>query len=318
MMNMDFKHGTVYSIEEINSLAKKNQAEFLGDCEEEFHGKVRLAVGEILTKAPHGGVIMLAGPSSAGKTTTSMILRRSFEAMGRQAVKVSLDDFFLPAEETPFDENGERDFEGIAALDLSEFKRCLASLARTGQCDMPKFDFKTKRPSPYRQHIQIDDDDFLIIEGLHALNPLLTPKTDEITVVKLLLNIESAVEFDGKICTGQGLRMFRRLVRDTRFRSISVEDCLDLWDNVLDGERKNIIPYAALSDITIDSFHKSEPGIIGARALPMLKTITKDSPHYRMAAQYITLLEQVYKLDRDLLSADSLLTEFVGGGSYEY
>lgn len=317
-MNMDFKHGAVYFLEEINALARENQTKFLNDCEQEFRGKVSFALGEILKRAPHGGVIMLAGPSSAGKTTTSMILRRSFEAMGRQAVKVSLDDFFLPADETPLDENGERDFEGIAALDLPEFKRCLVSLGKTGQCDMPKFDFKTKRPSDKRQHIQIDDDDFIIIEGLHAINPALLPKTNDIPVVKLLLNVESAVGYAGEIYTGQGLRMFRRLVRDTRFRSISVEDCLDLWDNVLDGERKNIIPYAPLSDITIDSFHKSELGIIGAMALPLLKTVEKNSPHYHLAAHYLPLLEQVYKLNKELLSSDSLLTEFVGGGSYEY
>lgn len=318
MMNMDFKRDAVYSVEEINTLAKNNQPQFLNDCEGEFHSKVSLALEEILKRAPHGGVIMLAGPSSAGKTTTSMILRRSFEAMGRQAVKVSLDDFFLPADETPLDENGERDFEGIAALNLPEFKRCLVSLGKTGQCDMPKFDFKIKRPAKQRQHIQIDDDDFIIIEGLHAINPALLPKTNDIAVVKLLLNVESAVELDGKVYTGQDLRMFRRLVRDTRFRSISVEDCLDLWDNVLDGERKNIIPYTELSDITIDSFHKSELGIIGARALPLLKSVEKSSPHYQLALRCLSLLERVYKLNKELLSSDSLLTEFVGGGSYEY
>lgn len=318
MKNMESNNGKVYSVEELNFAAQTDAKAFLDECDADFAKRISAAVDEIIKKSHGGGVIMLSGPSSAGKTTTSMMIDALLEKHGNKSEKISLDDFFLPADETPFDENGKRDFEGISALNLEEVKNCLYSLSEYGYCDMPKYDFVKKRPADFRQRITLSHDGFVIIEGLHALNPLLTTKIKKSNVTKLYLNIESSVVIDGVTLDGQTLRMLRRLVRDTQYRSIDAERCLDLWDSVTAGERKNIFPFVGYSDITIDSFHKCELGIIGAKAIPILLTVPSDSPHYDMAQNMVRLLKKVSPITAELLDEKSLLTEFVGGGSYVY
>lgn len=318
MKNTDYNSANVYSIEEINAAAISNPTVLAEESDCHFRLEIHAAVEEILKRSEHGGVIMLSGPSSAGKTTTSMMLRHLLADKGRDAVKISLDDFFLAADETPFDKQGRRDFESIRALNLDEVWNCLLSLSETGECYMPKYDFVKKRPSDIKQHIRVARDGFVIIEGLHAINPALTSKVVKISVTKIFLNIESSVVIDGTVFNGQTLRMLRRLVRDTSYRSINGEQCLALWDSVVDGERENILPFVGNADIVIDSFHRSEPGIIGCRAIPILMTVPQGSAHYAQAQQLVNLLRRVQCIDTAVLDPKSLLTEFVGGGSYEY
>lgn len=318
MKNTDFNIGKIYSLEEINYIADNEPLALLEQSDERFQLKISEAVQRILEKSSGGGVIMLSGPSSVGKTTTSMMLRQMLEGAGKAAVKISLDDFFLAADQTPVDENGKRDFEGVSALNLNEINRCLKELAETGECYMPKYDFALKRPSDIKQHIITQPGGFVIIEGLHAINPRLTEKIKGAGVTKLFLNVESSVEIDGKILNGLTLRMLRRLVRDTKFRSINADQCLELWDGVVAGERKNIVPFVENSDIIVDSFHKSELCVVGAMAIPMLLSVSKGNPHYAEAQELVGLLECVHKIDSSLLNDNSLLTEFTGGGSYEY
>lgn len=318
MKNTDFNIGKIYSVKEINNIANAKPGALLEQSDEHFRREISAVVSRILEKSSGGGVIMLSGPSSSGKTTTSMMLRRMFEESGKAAVKISLDDFFLAADQTPVDEHGKRDFEGVSALNLRELNRCLKELAETGECYMPKYDFALKRPSAARQHIITRPGGFVIIEGLHAINPKLTEKINVANPTKLFLNVESSVEIDGKILNGLTLRMLRRLVRDTRFRSINADQCLELWDGVVAGERKNIVPFVKNSDIIIDSFHKSEICVVGARAIPILLSVSKGCPRYHEAQRLVKLLERVHKIDLSLLNNSSLLTEFTGGGSYEY
>ncbi|MCQ4022268.1 MULTISPECIES: uridine kinase [unclassified Ruminococcus] len=318
MKNTDYSSAKVYSIEEINAEAISNPKTLIEDSDVHFRLEIHSAVDEIIERSDNGGVIMLSGPSSAGKTTTSMMLRHLISDKGRSAVKISLDDFFIAAEETPFDKNGKRDFESIRALNLEEIRSCLLSLTETGECLMPKYDFEKRRPADTKQHIKIEPNGFVIIEGLHAINPALTSKIQKSSVTKLFLNIESSVVIDGEVLTGQMLRMLRRLVRDTSYRSINAEQCFELWDSVIEGEKVNILPFVGSSDIVIDSFHKSELGIIGCRAIPILLSVPKGSAHYDKAQSLVSLLRRVQCIDNDLLDPKSLLTEFVGGGSYEY
>lgn len=318
MKNTDYNNGNIYSIEEINDMARNCPEKVLFESDKRFGMEICEAVEKIIAKSDDGGVIMLSGPSSSGKTTTSMMLRRAIEQKGKTAARISLDDFFLAADETPLDENGNRDFEGISALNQEEIKNCLFSLSETGECDMPRYDFTLKRPSDKRRHIALSRGGFVIIEGLHAINPILTSKIKKGNVTKLFLNVESGVRIDGKILNGRTLRMLRRLVRDTTYRSINAEQCMERWQSVIKGEQKNIIPFVEYSDIIVDSFHKSELGIIGMRAISVLLTVPESSPHYEEAQELVRLLKQVQGIDSNLLNKNSLLTEFVGGGSYEY
>lgn len=317
MMNTDSSGRKYYSVEEINFKAKSDPAGFLYECDALFAKRINTAADEILAHSPGGGVIALSGPSSAGKTTTSMMLMRVLDERGKPSVKISLDDFFLPADETPFDIDGRRDFEGIAALDLDELKCCMNALMRSGECFMPKFDFALRRPQDERQRVVLPKNGYVIIEGLHAINPMITSGIGG-SVTKLFLDVESSVEIDGMTLDGRTMRMLRRLVRDTSYRSVNARQCLELWEGVIKGEEKNIIPFVGQSDIRIDSFHMCEPCVIGSRAAELLSDIKPDSRFYETAAEIRALMKNVEKLDCALLDDDSLLTEFVGGGSYQY
>ena len=317
MMNADLNGNKYYSVEEINSRARANPAGFLLECDSAFAERVKSAVDSVLKRSPDGGVIMLSGPSSAGKTTTSMMLMRILGDMGKGALKISLDDFFLPADETPLADDGRRDFEGIAALDLEELRRCMNILLTAGECLMPRYDFTLRRPRKDRRRVVLPKSGYIIIEGLHAINPALTAGIGG-SVTKIFLDAAGGLKIGGKSLNGRTMRMFRRLVRDTSYRSVNAVQCLELCESVVRGEERNIKPFAAGNDIIIDSFHMCEPCIIGARAIELLKDISPDSRFYDTAAELRALMAEVEVIDGSLLDDDSLLTEFVGGGSYRY
>lgn len=317
MKNTELKSNRIYSLEEINDVAKNNPDKLMARSEEYYHNEISKAVEEILNR-PDSRVIMLSGPSSSGKTTTSNMLCQKLAEHGKPAVIISLDDFFLAADKTPFDEHGNRDFEGTAALDFATMKNCFDSLAELGECFMPRFDFTVRRPSETKRHIVMQPGGYLIIEGLHAINPILTSQIYKGKVIKIFLDVQSSVKIDGKILTGRTLRMMRRFVRDIQFRSIDVCWNFDLWQGVVRGEQKNIVPYIKHSDITIDSFHKSELGIIGSRLVPMLAAVPTSSVHYGKASRLAQLLSKIHSIDSSKLKSDSLLTEFIGNSSYDY
>ena len=236
------------------------------------------------------------------------------KAQGRNAIMVSLDDFYKEQSEAPKFEDGSPDFETVHALNVPQIVDCLHRLIDTGECSMPVFDFITKSPKQNAKHLKIGADDVVIVEGLHALNPLITePLSDEdmlklyVSVSSRIYNSEDKVEF-----TKRDIRFIRRMIRDYHFRGSSVEFTFYLWKGVRRGEDEYLFPFTENADIKIDSIHPYELCVYKEQAIKLLGHIEKDSEYYETARNYIERLSGMLNLSESYVPDTSLLHEFIG------
>ena len=290
-----------FFIEEINSLAKNDQQLLISMGEEMYHSQINNTVDDIIKKGAK--IILLAGPSSSGKTTTSKLIEQRLKAKNIKCLSVSLDDFFLDRDKTPLLPNGNYDYENITALDLEYFNEFVSDLYTKGSALMPKYNFVTGKREEEYSKVDIDKNTVVIIEGLHALNPNLL-YTDQKTY-KVYICPTSNFEIDGKILFDfRQLRQLRRMLRDYLNRGRSIAKTIAGWQEVLDGERLYIDPYKHLADSTIDSTHMYEPLVYANHLLPLLE----DSKVEQEIKQKLNTLE---KIDKKYVPDNSLLNEFI-------
>lgn len=257
---------------------------------------------------------MLAGPSSSGKTTTASLLSKGIEFMGGKAYTVSLDDFYFPhSVGYPLDENGKPDYECVEALDVELIHLCLGELIRKGKSSLPVFDFTSGERINNAKNITLKENDVIIVEGLHALNPVITDTLDSSNLYKIYVSVSSRVyENDGSVLLSKrDLRFVRRMVRDYSFRSTSVEKTFEVWESVMRGEDKYLFPFEYLADVKINSFHPCEPCVLSKRAVELLRTAL-GGEYGGKASLMINKLGLFKNIDYSALSQDSLLREFTG------
>ncbi len=257
---------------------------------------------------------MLAGPSSSGKTTTASMLSKGIEFMGGRAYTVSLDDFYFPhSVGYPLDENGKPDYECVEALDVELIHLCLGELIRKGKSSLPVFDFTSGERINNAKNITLKENDVIIVEGLHALNPAITDTLDSENLYKIYVSVSSRVyENDGSVLLSKrDLRFVRRMVRDYSFRSTSVEKTFEVWESVMRGEDKYLFPFEYLADVKINSFHPCEPCVLSKRAVELLKTVL-GGEYGDKASLMINKLGLFKNIDYSGLPQDSLLREFTG------
>lgn len=257
---------------------------------------------------------MLAGPSSSGKTTTAALLSQKLELMGCKAYTVSLDDFYLPHSfGYPLDENGMPDYECVEALDVELIHLCLGELLRRGKISLPVFDFHTGKRINNAKNIVLKENDVIIVEGLHALNPIITDTLNKSNLFKIYVSVSSRIyEDDGSVMLSKrDLRFVRRMVRDYSFRSTSVKKTFEVWESVMRGEDKYLFPFENLADIKINSFHPCEPCVLAKRAIALLSDAL-GGEHNEKASQMISKLDLFENIDYSILPKDSLLREFTG------
>ena len=301
-----------YTYSKINNLALQPQ-DFLIDCSEAYHAKVEAASREIFGDVSKK-IVMLAGPSSSGKTTTASILSSFINSFGGKAYTVSLDDFYLPhSAGYPLDENGEPDYECVEALDIELLHYKLHELVEKGKSDLPVFDFNTGERVNNAKSIALNENDVIIVEGLHALNPVITDTLDEANLYKIYVSVSSRVyENDGSVLLSKrDLRFVRRMVRDYSFRSMPVIRTFEIWDSVTRGEDKYLFPFEYLADVKINSFHPCEPCVLSERAIGLLSKV-KDGEFEEKAALLINKLRLFKNIDYSVLPENSLLREFTG------
>lgn len=301
-----------YTFSKINNLALDPQ-NFLRDCSAAYHEKVDAAANEIfLDKSKK--IVMLAGPSSSGKTTTASILSADINMLGGKAYTVSLDDFYHShSVGYPLDENGKPDYECVEALDIELLHMKLGELAEKGKSSLPVFDFKTGERINNAKTIELRENDVIIVEGLHALNPVITDTLNEENLYKIYVSVSSRVyENDGSVLLSKrDLRFTRRMVRDYSFRSTGVERTFEIWQSVMRGEDKYLFPYEDLADVKINSFHPCEPCVLSQKAITLLSQVR--NPEYIEKARLLkNKLALFKKIDYSVLPADSLLREFTG------
>ena len=296
----------------INKKSAKNAQDFINACEERFDSAVNAVVDRFLS-VQACDIVLLAGPSSSGKTTTAGILAQKIRSNGRNAFIVSLDDFYFNRADIPLNAEGMKDYENVTALDIDLIHKCFGELIEKRESELPIFDFTTGCRSETTKHIALEKDDVIIVEGLHALNPVITQGLDETHLYKIYISVSSRIlDDDGEILLNKrNLRLIRRMIRDYEHRNSSVENTLFMWQGVLSGEDKFLFPFESYADVKINSFHAYEACLFKNEALRLLAEVPSDSVYIEKVKELRNAITRFNSIDVSLLPEKSLLNEFI-------
>ncbi len=262
-------------------------------------------------------VVLIAGPSSSGKTTTSRKLSMFLNTFGLNPKPISLDDYFLPREETPKLPNGDYDFESLRSIDIDLFNNQLKKLLNNEEVIIPTFNFKTGIPE-FNKSLKLNDNDIIIIEGLHCLNEELTKSIPKENKYKVYVSPLTDLNVDNyNMVSTSDNRLLRRMVRDNRTRGYSAEYTIKTWSRVRDGEEKYIFPYQEEADFVVNSALIYEIGALRQYAEPLLYNIDINSPYYEEARRLLRFLNMFLVVPTENIPKESILREFIGGSYFE-
>lgn len=309
-------------VEDVVSLNRKiadNEIVELVRVAEARHGRDLMNMANEIASNPHRAkLIVLAGPSSAGKTTTSKRLATNLMVHGLKPVTIELDDYFLDRDKTPKNSRGEYDFDGISALDIELFNEHLLQLLEYKEIEIPKYNFLTGKRERGRK-LKITKDNPIIIEGIHGLNEKLTHYIPKENKYKIYLNALTHLNIDSynRIPTTD-IRLIRRLIRDYNTRGHTGESTLAMWRSVREGEEVNIFPYGEEADFIFNTALLYEISVLRNYALPILKEVKEDNPMYIHAERIIGFLELFLPIeDTSQILGNSIIREFIGGSIYK-
>ena len=272
---------------------------------------------QIAEKKDKVKVVLITGPSSSGKTTTSRKLSMFLNTFGLNPKPISLDDYFLPREETPKLPNGDYDFESLRAIDIDLFNNQLKKLLNDEEVIIPTFNFKTGIPE-FNKSLKLNDNDIIIIEGLHCLNEELTKSIPKENKFKVYVSPLTDLNVDNyNMVSTSDNRLLRRMVRDNRTRGYSAEYTIKTWSRVRDGEEKYIFPYQEEADFVVNSALIYEIGALRQYAEPLLYNIDINSPYYEEARRLLRFLNMFLVVPTENIPKESILREFIGGSYFE-
>ena len=264
-------------------------------------------------------LILISGPSSSGKTTFSKRLSVQLMANGLRPYPISLDDYFVNREDTPKDEHGNYDYESLYALDLDYFNQDLQKLLNGEEIELPRFNFNTGKREMSGNRLKVDENMILILEGIHALNPELTPQIPTESKFKIYVSALTTILLDDhNYIPATDNRLLRRIIRDFKYRGYSAEETISRWPSVRAGEDKWIFPFQENADVMFNSALLFELAIIKDYAEPILRKVPNNRPEYSEAYRLRTFLECFVPLQDKDLPPTSLLREFLGGSSFRY
>lgn len=262
-------------------------------------------------------LIGIAGPSSSGKTTFANRLRTELMSRGLRPIRLSIDDYYLPRDQAPRDENGDFDLESIYALDIELFNKNMYDLINGEEVQLPQFDFKIGGRVPGRK-LKIEPDQPLIIEGIHALNEQLTSYIPKHQKFKIYISPQAQINIDDQNPISlTDLRLLRRIVRDNKYRNASALDTMKMWPSVRAGEFKWIYDTQEEADYVYNSLLSYELAVMKKHALPLLQEFDYLSEFFPLAERLIRMLKYFKDLDEKWVPSNSLLREFIGGSCYE-
>lgn len=261
-------------------------------------------------------IVLLAGPSSSGKTTTSRKLCMFLQSFGLHPKVLSMDDYFVEREENPIDENGNPDYECLEAIDLKLFDTQLSDLLKGKEVNIPTFNFSSGKKE-YHNKLVMEKDDIIVIEGIHAIDPKILTNIPRENKFKIYISPLTELNMDNqnRVSTTDN-RLLRRIIRDNRTRGYDVEHTLRSWASVREGEEKYIFPYQDEADYTINSALIYEIGVLKTYVEPLLYSVPNDSPYYEEAKRLINFLRLFLPIPSDDIPQDSILREFIGNGCF--
>ncbi len=286
---------------------------FIKSCEIMFNLNISKVASDIVSNR-NIRFVLIAGPSSSGKTTTCKRLSSYLEASGFNTIKLSLDDFFLEREESPKDEHGNYDFECLTAIDLDLFESTMNKLLNKERVSIPTFNFTLGKKEYRNNYVELKDNTIVLIEGLHALNDDLLSNIDNKLKYKIYLSpfIPLNIDRHNYISTVD-LRLVRRIIRDNRTRNYNVSDTIHSWQVVRNGEEKYIFPFIHQADVIINTALPYEIGVEKVYIEPLLRSVSVESPYYEEARRLLNFLKTFFTIPGEYVPMDSIIREFIGG-----
>ena len=264
-------------------------------------------------------LILLAGPSSSGKTTTCKRLSIQLIANGLRPLQISLDDYFVDREQSPRDENGDYDFESIHALNLKLINEQFNALFYGEEVELPRYDFPTGKSVKSGNKLKMEDNNVLVVEGIHALNPELTAQIPEELKYRVYVSALTTILLDDHnyIPTTDN-RLLRRIIRDYKYRGVDARETIRRWPSVRAGENKWIFPFQENADVMFNSAMLFELAVIKQQAEPLLEQVPENCPEYSEAYRLLKFLKYIKPIPNTDIPPTSLLREFLGGSSFKY
>lgn len=274
-------------------------------------------IAEQIAGMPEKKFVLIAGPSSSGKTTFSKRLSIQLEACGKKPRPISVDNYFVNREDTPLDENGKPDFECLEAIDTKLLNENLNDLLEGREAELPSFNFKTGMREMNGDRLKLGADDILVLEGIHCLNDAMTKDLPVENKYKVYISAltQLGVDEHNPITTTDG-RLIRRIVRDARTRGTSAQKTIAMWHSVRRGEERNIFPYQEEADVMFNSALVYELSVLKTYAEPLLFGISPDVPEYMEAKRLLKFLDYFVGVGSEKIPMNSLLREFIGGGCF--
>jgi len=303
---------------ELNSIVASGKIGELIRVSEALHEKKIAQIADMITQSAHKKrIILISGPSSSGKTTFAQRLSIQLRVNGVRPVTISLDDYFVDRENTPRDENGELDFEALESIDIKLFNAHLTDLINGREVEVPVFDFSKGKRSLTGRKMKIEEDQVLIIEGIHGLNEKLTSTIKREDKFKIYVSALTSMNIDdhNRIPTTD-VRFIRRIVRDHQFRASPAVETIKRWPSVRRGEVRNIFPFQEEADVMFNSSLIYELGVLKTFAEPLLREIDRSCREYSEAKRLLEFLGNFLPIDHDEIPNNSLIREFIGGSVF--
>ena len=310
-----------YSLAQLNDAVRTDPQGFVQECDAAYNKKIDSAARKIADNLKKSRIVLLSGPSGSGKTTTAKKIEARLEQMGINSHAIAMDNYFqtLDRETCPRNREGDIDYESPFLLDMDLLNRHFNLLDKGEKILIPKFEFARQMRSAIKSHpLQLGKDEIAIFEGIHALNDIISGKNPNASKVYISARSNVVDESGKMVFKGTWMRLTRRAVRDYSFRGMEVARTLDMWANVRRGEKLYISPFRSRADIIFDSSLPYEVPVMKHYAVPILKSVPEDNERHDEMLELVKAFDHFQPIDPALVARDSLLREFIGGGSYKY
>lgn len=309
----------VSTVGDFNEAVRSGQTTGLINVSEALQEKKIASIAEQIAHRQGTRVVLIAGPSSSGKTTFCKRLSIQLVTCGIKPIQISLDDYFVDRHLTPKDENGEYDYESVHALNIPLLNEQLQQLFEGKTIELPKYNFQTGKSEKSGKRLQLDDNQVLVLEGIHALNPELTAQIPQEQKFHIYISALTTILLDDHnyIRTTDN-RLLRRIIRDYKYRGVNAQETIHRWPSVRAGENKWIFPYQENADVMFNTAMLFELAVIKQQAEPLLDLVPENCPEYAEAYRLRTFLDYIQPIPNRALPPTSLLREFLGGSSFKY
>lgn len=310
----------VSTIADLNAMIINGKGGDIIKISEALHEKRVAEIANMISqKRDQVKIVLVAGPSSSGKTTFSKRLGVQLAVNGLRPRMISVDDYFVDRENTPLDEKGNHDYEALEAIDVEFLNQQLLALLDGREVELPRFDFHTGKRVFNNHRLLLEEGDILIIEGIHCMNPRMLPRIAPATTFKVFISALTQVSVDEQthISTSDN-RLIRRMIRDSKYRGYSAQETIRRWSSVRKGEEKNIFPFQENADVMFNSATLYELAVLKKYAEPLLQGVTENQEEYSESTRLLKFLFYFRQLDEAEIPPTSLLREFLGGSSFIY